>query len=309
MDVHADPHATVGSQPRMRMLALAGFVLIAASAAPFCRLLLLLSGYGPNPFPVLPAAVIGLVGTLFLGVLHPLAGRLPMRWVAGSVPAAIAVGAMAAFQMEAWGGAVSYAMAPAVGSLLALLLRVLPHRLGRMLAAMSVYVTCTLLANYTFDSFVPLGGFFLVNVGTFFFGVTFTQRDRVHRYGRGAVYAMIGFAAAANVALALSLGTPLRYVAVGFLAILLSETADTEIYQRLLRRRWLTRVASSNAISAPLDTIVFTVLAFAGAPFATAGWMVQVIVTDVIVKYTSGMLAALAIVLGARTGRTPLEPA
>jgi len=60
-------------------------------------------------------------------------------------------------------------------------------------------------------------------------------------------------------------------------------------------------------VSAPIDTILFTVLAFAGAPFATAGWMVQVIVTDVVVKYASGFATALAL-LRDRT-RTRLEPA
>ena len=307
MDTHPEQsssHATAASAPA----AFAAFIVVAAGSAAFCRLLLTLSGFGANPFPALPLAVVGLVGLLFAGALHPLARRLSRR---GSTVAALAagtVGLLISLPMPSWGGSIWYVLAPAIGVTAALSLRALPERAGRMLSAMSVYVVCTLLANYTFDSFLPVGEFFLVNVGTFFFGITFTQRDRVHRYGRTAVYTMIAFAAVANVALALMLGTPLRYVAVGFLAILLSETADTEIYQRLLRRRWLTRVASSNAVSAPLDTVLFTVLAFAGAPFATAGWMVQVIATDVIVKYASGMLAAFGILAGARAGRGPFEP-
>lgn len=276
-----------------------GFVLVASLTVAFCRLLLQLSQFGANPFPALPVAVIALAGALFVGILYPLAQRLPSGPLGSAAAVSLAAAAALSVQMPAMGGSTLYLLAPLTGIALTLILRGLPGRLGPMLAAMSVYVVCTLLANYTFDSFLPLGDFFLVNVGTFFFGVTFTQRDRVHRYGRQAVYAMIGAAALANVALAMSLGTPLRYVAVGFLAILISETADTEIYQRLLGRRWLTRVASSNAISAPLDTIVFTVLAFAGAGFATPQWMLQVIVTDVIVKYASGMLAALGIVSAA----------
>src|SRR5690606_40235609 len=130
-----------------------------------------------------------------------------------------------------------------------------------------------------------VGSFFLVNVGTLFFGVTFTQRDRVHAFGRPIVYRMILLAAVANVALAASLGTPLRYVGVSFLSIVLAETADTEVFHRLRGRRWLRRVATSNAISAPIDTVVFTLLAFVGEEFATAGWLTQVIVTDVLVKY------------------------
>ena len=63
------------------------------------------------------------------------------------------------------------------------------RRFGRrapMLAAMSVYVVCTLLANFTFDSFLALPGYGQLSVGTLFFGVTFTQRDRVHSFGKGA---------------------------------------------------------------------------------------------------------------------------
>lgn len=283
-----------------RVLSFLAFVVISAGVVAFCRLLLQLSQFGASPFPELPVAVIAMTGVLFVGVLHPLARRMStgMAWAAAG--AGLAAGTAMALLMPAWGGSFTYVFAAVTATGLSLLLRALPEHRGPMLAAMSVYVVCTLLANYTFDSFLPLGDFFLVNVGTFFFGITFTQRDAVHQFGRRAVYTMIGFAAVANVALALSLGTPLRYVGVGFLAILLSETADTEVYQRLLQRRWITRVASSNAISAPLDTIVFTVLAFTGAGFATAQWMLQVIVTDVILKYASGMLAAFGIVLTTR---------
>lgn len=146
---------------------------------------------------------------------------------------------------------------------------------------------------------MPLPVYGLVNVGTLFFGITFTQRDRVHQYGRRYAYIMIGVAAVANVVTALSLDTPLRYVAVGFLAIIVSEAADTEVYQRLLRRRWLTRVAASNAVSIPIDTVVFTLLAFYGAEWATAAWMTEVIATDIVVKLVVGFLAA-ARLLGTR---------
>src|SRR5690606_41397631 len=112
---------------------------------------------------------------------------------------------------------------------------------------------CTLLAAATLASFEPLGSFFLVYAGTCFCGVTFTHRDRVDAFGRPTVYRMILLAAVAIVALAASLGTPLRYVGVGFLSIVLAETADTEVFHRLRGRRWLRRVATSNAISAPID--------------------------------------------------------
>jgi queuosine precursor transporter len=183
----------------------------------------------------------------------------------------------------------------ATAALGAALLLALRGQRTEMYAAINAFVVCTVLANFTLDSFIPVGGFFLLNVGTLFFGITFTQRDRVHRFGRGVVYRMIGVAAVANVVAALSVGTPLRYVAVSFLAILVAEAANTEVYHSLLHRRWFARVASSNAVAAPLDTIMFTTLAFAGEPFATPAWMTQVIVTDVIVKYGASLVAAVTI--------------
>lgn len=258
--------------------------------------LLWMAGFGQAPPERLPAAALAFFGALFGDAL---ARALRRSGRAGAVALAIGVAAAASLAATAFLPARDL-VAPGVGVALALALALPSERRARMLGAMSVYVAATLLANYTLDAFLPVGPWFLVNVGTLFFGVTFTQRDRVHRHGRRAVYAMILAAAIANVLAALSIGTPLRYVAVSFLAIVASETADTEIYQRLLERRWLVRVASSNAVSAPLDTVLFTVLAFAGAPFATAGWMVQVIVTDVLVKYASGLATALALLPGRR---------
>ncbi len=249
-----------------------------------------LSQFGQHPYPVLPFALITLFGLLFTGLLADLTAGQGTRQAARVLSAALVAGAPAALTLPF--AEPRYALAPVAAVAAAALLRFTVPRRAIMLGAMAVYVSCTLLANYTFDSFLPVGGFFLLNVGTLFFGVTFTQRDRVHGFGRRAVYAMILAAAVANVALSSQLGTPLRYVAVSFLSIVLSETADTEIYQRLIHRRWITRVASSNAVSAPMDTLIFTFLAFLGQDFATPRWFVQVIATDIVVKYASSMIAA-----------------
>lgn len=282
-------------------LALTLFLLLSVAAQAGCLLLLWLSTFGQSPFPELPVPMILMFGALLSGPLESLTRRLPGRIVVtgllGAVVANLLYLALASPVAEA---SPLYLLAPAAALSLTVTFRSLPEPYGEMLSAMTVYGVATVLANYTFDSFIPLGDFFLVNVGTFFFGITFTQRDRVHRFGRRSVYLMIAAAAVANVLMSLHLGTPLRYVFVGFLAIMLSESADTEVYARLLHRRWFTRVASSNAVSAPLDTLIFTLLAFAGEEFATAGWMFQVIATDVLVKYASGLLAALQIVSARR---------
>ncbi|HZJ08751.1 MAG TPA: VUT family protein [Trueperaceae bacterium] len=265
-------------------------VLAGASAGVGPAVLLWLAGFGQQPPERLPLVAIALFGALFTGVLSDL------RATGGPhLLTFLGVGLLgAAATLVTPLGDPRYLLAPLAAGALA----VVTARLGRpgLLPAATVYIACTLLANYTLDSFLPLGDFFLVNVGTLFFGITFTQRDRVHRYGRRAVYLTIISAAVVNVALSAALGTPLRYIAVSFFSIVLAETADTEIFQRLKERRWLTRVATSNAVSAPLDTLIFTLLAFWGEAFATPAWITQVIVTDVVVKYGSGMLAALGVI-------------
>lgn len=271
-----------------------------------------LAGFGMDPPERLPVATVPLLGAVLCGPLTDLTAglrrRVALAWLAASLVVALVSGTAT---LALPGAQPYYLLCPLAAFVLAAALReVRPHGLA---PAVVVYTACTLLANFTLDSFLPVGGFLLVNVGTLFFGITFTQRDRVHRFGRPTVYRMIFAAAAANVALAASLGTPLRFVAVSFLSIVLAETADTEVFHRLRGRRWVTRVASSNAISAPIDTVVFTLLAFWGEDYATPRWLTQVIVTDVLVKYASGLLAALGVLALVRSAlpapRAPLGPA
>jgi hypothetical protein len=139
--------------------------------------------------------------------------------------------------------------------------------------------------------FIPLPVFGVVSVGTLVFGVTFTQRDRVHRHGRRAVYAMIFMAAVGMVAQSIWLDVPWRIIAASFVAIVLSETADTEVYQRLINRPWLHRVAGSNAVSIPLDSLIFNAIAFAGV-FAPL-MLMQIVFGEIVVKTATGGLAAL----------------
>jgi membrane associated rhomboid family serine protease len=100
-------------------------------------------------------------------------------------------------------------------------------------------------------------------------------------------------ALALNVIVAAIIGTPSRFLIASFGAILLSEGVDTEIYHRLRQRSWLMRVFSSNAVSVPLDSITFTVVAFAGEPGYDAAMMLQIIEADLLFKFGIGALIAL----------------
>ena len=133
-----------------------------------------------------------------------------------------------------------------------------------MIRSMSIYIIAVLIANYTATWFIPLPIFGMVSVGTLVFGITFTQRDRVHKYGRKSVYLMIFIAAIGMVLESLFLGVEWRIIIASFIAIVLSETADTEIYQKLIKRSWMERVIGSNLVSIPLDSILFNIIAFYG---------------------------------------------
>lgn len=135
-----------------------------------------------------------------------------------------------------------------------------------------------------------------VDMGTFVYPITFTFRDVVHKAaGRSAARALIVTCAVLNLFLAAYLawtaGVPAdpswglgeeyaavlgpiwRLVLASMLAMVISELLDTEVYHlfvtRVTRRfQWL-RVLVSNAVSVPVDNLVFAVCAF--APVAVLG--------------------------------------
>lgn len=159
-----------------------------------------------------------------------------------------------------------------------------------MIAAV-LYIMAVLIANYTATWFIPLPVFGLVSVAVFVFGATFTLRDHVHRLGRRYVYAMIAVAALLNVLECVLLGVSWRIILASFTAIVLAETADTEVYQRLLGRRWLVKVASSNSVSVPLDSVLFNGIAFAGVFEPTL--LLSIIFGEIVIKFLVGGCVAL----------------
>lgn len=160
-----------------------------------------------------------------------------------------------------------------------------------MRRSMLIYITAVLVANYTATWFIPMPIFGLVSVGTLVFGITFTQRDRVHRYGRRPVYIMIFGAALGMVCESIFLGVEWRIIVASFIAIVLSETADTEVYQKLLHRSWMQRVAGSNLISIPLDSLLFNLIAFAGV--FDHVMLAGIIFGEIVAKFSTGTLAAM----------------
>lgn len=154
-----------------------------------------------------------------------------------------------------------------------------------------IYVVAVLVANYTAETFIQLPIFGLLAVGTLVFGITFTARDYVHRAGRPLVYGMILVAAILATLMSLSFQVPMRIIIASFTAIVIAETADTEVYQRYISDTWLVRVLKSNLVSVPLDTILFTLIAFLGV--MSTFDLLQIIFADILYKFAVGFLTAL----------------
>lgn len=131
---------------------------------------------------------------------------------------------------------------------------------------------------------------YAVDMGTFIYPFTFTLRDMAHKMiGRKGVRTLVITAAVVNLFMAaylwMSATAPSapswghhaefsailapvwRIVLASIVAEVVSELADTEVYHwfrsKTPRFQWL-RVLLSNAISIPIDNLIFAVGAFAG---------------------------------------------
>jgi uncharacterized integral membrane protein (TIGR00697 family) len=132
-----------------------------------------------------------------------------------------------------------------------------------------------------------------VDMGTFIYPITFTLRDVVHKVlGKRNAQTLIITAAVINLIMAAYLawaaGVPSdptwglgdsfsailgpiwRIVIASIVAEVVSELLDTEVYHwfvtRVTTRYQWARVLLSNSISIPIDTLIFTVIAFGPLP-------------------------------------------
>ena len=102
--------------------------------------------------------------------------------------------------------------------------------------------------------------------GVVFVGPVLTLRDQLHdKLGtRGVISVILVASVFAWVVGGVTSGGLLQAIAVASaLAFTASElVADTGVYAALQHRSWLTRVLASNAVSAPVDSVLFIGLAF-----------------------------------------------
>lgn len=153
----------------------------------------------------------------------------------------------------------------------------------------SLYIAAQMLADVGSLKIALLAGF-SIDAGTFIYPLTFTLRDLVHkRLGIAAARTVVVTAAGVNLFMALFLqaaarlpedpawglgsefaavlGPVWRIVVASIVAEVVSELIDTEVYRIWVARvtarfQWL-RVLTSNAISIPVDSLIFCWGAFA----------------------------------------------
>jgi len=160
----------------------------------------------------------------------------------------------------------------------------------------AAYIAAQMLSDVLSLKIALVAGF-SIDVGTFIYPFTFTLRDLVHKLlGRAAARAVIVAAGVINLAMAglfafaawlppdptwslqrefaAVLAPVWRIVVASIVAEIASEFADTEVYHlwvtRVTRRYQWARVLVSNAVSVPLDSLIFCWGAFGGQlPVAT----------------------------------------
>jgi queuosine precursor transporter len=156
-------------------------------------------------------------------------------------------------------------------------------------AAVAGFVATVVAANALTATFglIPVGFGLTATAGTAAAGLTLLARDAVHHLaGRATVAACI----IAGALLSAGLAGP-RLALASATAFGLSELADLLVYQRLIRRGWITAAVASSTVAAPIDSVVF--LGLAGFPIWAA------LPGQVWVK-TAALAVPLAAVIAAR---------
>ena len=147
----------------------------------------------------------------------------------------------------------------------------------------SLYIAAQLLSDIASLKITLIAGFSM-DAGTFIYPLTFTIRDLIHkRLGKLAARKIIILAAGINLFMALFfhfiawlpqdptwglakefsaiLGPVWRIVIASIIAEVFSELIDTEIYHlwqsRVTKKYQWMRVLSSNAVSIPIDSLIF----------------------------------------------------
>ena len=176
------------------------------------------------------------------------------------------------------------------------------------IVVISVYIAAQLLSDIGSLKIAWIAGF-SIDAGTFIYPLTFTIRDLVHKQlGKAAARTIIVLAAVINLFMVVFfqfavwlpqdpswglgkefetiLGPVWRIVIASIIAEVVSELIDTEVYHlwvtRITRKFQWARVLASNAVSTPIDSLIFCWGAFGLALPSSTVW--SIFLANVIIK-------------------------
>lgn len=184
-----------------------------------------------------------------------------------------------------------------------------------------MYVASQMIANVTSLRIVMVGGL-SIDAGTLIYPFTFTIRDLVHRVaGKSAARAAIITAAFMNLMMTglfqltaimppdMSVGAQetfgevlspaWRIVIASIITQIIAELIDTEVYHAWVKKFKETkiwgRVLISNAVSVPIDSVLFVAIAFYGLmPMEV---LVSIVVANILIKMSVTVFSIPAIYL------------
>ncbi len=183
------------------------------------------------------------------------------------------------------------------------------------------YIALQIFSDVGSLRIVMLGGM-SIDAGTFIYPLTFTLRDMIHKtMGKQGARLMIITAAGFNLLMAgyfwlvsilppdMGVGAqpefgqvlaPLwRLVFASIIAEVISELTDTEIYslwkEKVTARHQWSRVLVSNAVSIPLDSLIFCWIAFGGLFEGSVVW--SIFFSNTIIKFATTLVSLPAIYL------------
>lgn len=183
------------------------------------------------------------------------------------------------------------------------------------------YIALQIFSDIGSLRIVMLGGL-SIDAGTFIYPLTFTLRDMVHKtMGKQGARLMIVTAAGFNLLMALyfwmvsilpaDMGVgaqpefgqvlaPLwRLVFASIVAEVVAELTDTEVYSmwkdRVTARHQWSRVLASNAVSIPLDSLLFCWIAFGGLFDSAVVW--SIFLSNTLIKFAATLISLPGIYL------------
>jgi uncharacterized integral membrane protein (TIGR00697 family) len=179
----------------------------------------------------------------------------------------------------------------------------------------AAYVAAQMMADVASLKIVLFLGLSM-DAGTFVYPITFTLRDLVHKtIGARGARVLIVTAAGINLVMAglfwfvaklpgdpsvgvqsefgLVLSPVWRIVIASIVAEVIAELIDTEVYrlwvERITARYQWARVLASNAVSVPLDSVIFSWGAFGGALPGGVVW--SIVLANILVKGATTLIS------------------